>query len=85
MQSKMVQHSRLTLVSLLHEFGKVPPSRFPTRNSEDNCTGKRPQYALRMADIHLQYYVHREGSSCHLTLIDQRLYNIATTVDAYTS
>ena len=38
MQGKVVQHVRLTLVSLLHDSGKVPPSRFSRRDREFNCT-----------------------------------------------
>lgn len=49
--AKQDGHLRLTLVSLLHEFGKVPPNRFPSSSSEDNCTDKRPQHTLSIADI----------------------------------
>ena len=42
MQSKVVQHLRLTLVSLLHDSGKVPLSLFPRRVNETNCTSNNP-------------------------------------------
>lgn len=53
MQSKVMQHSELTLVSLLHDSGKVPSSRFSRRIKAFNCTSNST-YLARNTTI-LQY------------------------------
>ena len=71
MQGKGLQHARLTLVSLLHDSGNVPPSRFSRRAKEVNCSGNN---SLGRADSH---FITNTRCRCQLVIIDQQLNSLS--------